>query len=644
MHKKTPLLVVLALVASTLLAACGDNTATTAPAATTAAATTPAAATTAATATTAAAATTAAIATTAAATTVAATSAAATSVAATSAAATTSAASTVSGTTAASGTAGAGASGMSVLPTLSPAPAGAPSGGTFTSVSLAGELAPVLHPYPSGSDYSQSVIEADSLIWDGPMIEYDYTNLKWNLRYAKDMKVSSDAKTYTFTLRDDVKWSDGSPVTVADYQYAYDNAIKEDKANPDNDYVGLEDLKKVTLKTDEATKTLTFTLNDVYATDLALSYIGVVVPVPSKVWNGKPWYDATKNPEMTKPTVVNGPYTIQSFDPKAQGVFKANPNWWRGKPIYDTVVFKGGSTSTVLQAIKTGQADYADSFPPAQYTAAKSDPTVKVYDWSAVNGTYRTIEYNMRRAPLNDKAVRVAINYAVDRATLIKLAENGLGTAQFSFVNPQSPYYNKDVTEYKYNLDTAKKTLADAGYKLDGSGNLLGKDGKPITLTVAFPTSSNPRVLTATYLQQQLKQLGIAVKVDGKEFNAYLDQVVKKKDFDVSLGAYGGGFPDPDSFKSQAITDGTQNTPGYSNKQIDDLFAQGAKETDPAKRKAIYDQAQKILTDDTPFLFLYNLNSFNAFNPKVQGVAPGYKGSEHAFTNDLLTRWYTQQS
>ncbi|HEX2910285.1 MAG TPA: ABC transporter substrate-binding protein [Chloroflexia bacterium] len=616
MRKKLPSVVAIVVLATSLLAACGDNTATTAPAATTAAATTAAA-------------------TTAAATTAAATTAAATTAAATTAAATTAAATTAAATTAASG-GSATAPNLSVLPTL--APATGKTGGKFTTISLAAELAPVFHPYPSGNDYQQSVIEEDALIWDGALVEYDYTNLKWNLRYAKDMKVSSDGKTFTFTLRDGVKWSDGSPTTVADYQYAFDNASKEDKANPENNFVGLEDLQKMTLKTDDTAQTLTFTFNDVYATDLALSYINEVVPVPSKVWQGKPWYDVTKNSEIAKPTVVNGPYMIESHDPKSQTVFKVNPNWWRGKPNIDQVVYKGGSPSTVIEAIKTGQADYTDSFPPAQYAAAKQDPNVSVYDWSAVNGTYRDIEYNLRKAPLNDKVFRQALNYATDRDTLIKLAENGLGTPQFSFVNPQSPYYNKEVAEYKYNLDTAKKMLADAGYKLD-NGKLLGKDGKPITLTVVFPTSSNPRKLTAAYMQQQFQQIGITVNVDGKEFNAYLDQVVKKHDFDIALGAYGGGFPDPDSFKSAVITNGTQNNTGYSNPRVDELFAQGAKELDPTKRKAIYDEVQKILIDDAPVYFEYNLNSFNGFSKRVQGVEPGYKGAEHAFTNDLLTRW-----
>lgn len=641
MHKKTPLLVVLAFLATAILAACGDNTATTGPAAAT---TAPAAATTAASTTaaaTTASATTAAAATSASATTAAGTSAAATTAAATSASATT-AATTPVATTAASGTTAAagGAPSLALQPSLSPAPAGAPSGGTFTYVSLAGELAPVLHPYASAADSQQSVVEADAMVWDGAMIEYDFTNLVWYLHYAKDMKVSSDNKTYTFTLRDGVKWSDGSDVTVADYQYAYDNATKSDTANPDNDFASIDDLKKVTLKTDATAKTLTMTLDNVYATDLALSYVALVAPVPSKVWSGKPWYDATKNPEITKPTVTNGPYTFAGGDAKSTYTFKSNPNWFRGKSLYDTVIFKPGSASTVVESVKTGQADFTSAFPPAQYAAQKQDTSTSVYDWSAVNGTFRFVEYNMRRAPLNDKAMRVAINYAIDRDNLVKLAENGLGTAQFSFVNPQSPYYNKSVNPYQYNLATAKKTLTDAGYTLNG-GKLQGKDGKPITLDVAFPTTSNPRKLIATYLQQQLQQLGITVTVDGKEFNAYLDQVVKKRDFDISLQATGGGFPDPDSFKFYVITDGTQNDAGYSNTTVDGIFKQAAQETDTTKRKTLYDQAQQAISDDSPYFFLWNLNSFELFSAKVKGVQPGFKGSYHGFTNNDITRWYT---
>jgi len=474
-------------------------------------------------------------------------------------------------------------------------------------------------------------------LWAGGLATYNFTTLKFELDYAKDLKISSDNKTFTFTLRTDVKWSDGSAVTVDDYQYAFDNATKEDKVNADANWVSLDDAKKITsFKTDKTAGTIVVTLDDVYPSDLALVYATLIAPVPSKVWAGKPFFDAAQNSEILKPTVVNGPYVIDSWDTKKAGVFKPNANWYRGKPNFDQVVFTGGSATVVVESVKTNQADWAKNIPSSQVASSKADSSLNLVEWSAVNGTYRYVEYNTKRAPMDDKAFRSAINYAIDRDNLIKLAEAGLGTAQFSFVNPASPYYNKSVNEFKYNLDTAKKTLSDAGYKLD-AGKLLDKTGKAIELTVVFPTSSNPRKLIATYLEQQLKQLGITVKVDGKEFNAYVKQV-QSKDFDISLAAAGGGFPDPDSFKANIISTGTQNNTGYSNVRVDEIFKLGAKEVDTAKRKTLYDEAQKLISDDTPVFFLWNINSFSLFSKKVQGVVPN--NGDQLYYNDALTRWY----
>jgi peptide/nickel transport system substrate-binding protein len=183
--------------------------------------------------------------------------------------------------------------------------------------------------------------------------------------------------------------------------------------------------------------------------------------------------------------------------------------------------------------------------------------------------------------------------------------------------------------------------LTDAGYKLDG-GKLLDKDGKPVEITVSYPISSKPRELIATYLQQQLKQLGISVKVDGKEFNAFIKQVYTAKDFDIDLGNQGGGFPDPDSYKSNIQTDGTQNASGYANPRIDDIFNQAGKEVDPAKRKVLYNEAQKTIADDSPVFFLYSLLEYKPMLKKIGGVTPS-KGQRLDY-NDVLTLWYNSTS
>ncbi|NWJ44253.1 MAG: ABC transporter substrate-binding protein [Chloroflexi bacterium] len=616
--KKLYVAVALFMVVTSLLAACGDNTATPVPA-TTAAATKAA--------------------TTAAATTAAATTAAATTAAATTAAATTAAATTAAATTAAAG------SDYVLSPVKQVTPPAASKGGNFSEIIMA-ELPSDVHPYPSAATNSDTSSEIGHFIWGGSLASFSYVDLKWHLEAAKDLKVSSDFKTFTWTLRSDLKWSDGSAITVDDYQFAYDNASKNDKANPDNDYVGIEDLQRTTsFKTDSATGTIIQTLDKLYPSSLALAYSTLVTPVPKKVWDGKTWYDPTKNPEMSKPTVTSGPYMVASFDPKAALVLKPNPNWYRGKANFDQFTIKPGSAQIVLEAVKTGQVDWAENIPPAQYAQAKADPSLDAQvDWPIVNSSYRYIEYNTKHTPMDDKAFRQAIVFALDKDNLRKVAENGLGTAVASWILPNDPFYNKSLNDYKYSLDTSKKLLADAGYKLDG-GKLLGKDGKQISLTVIFPTSSNPRKLIATYLQQQLAQLGIDIKVDGKEFNAYLQQLTKTKDWDISLSAAGGGYPDPDSFRTSITSDSTQNNSGYSNKTVDDLFKQGIVEPDTAKRKVIYDQIQKILNDDVPISFLWTLPSPNAFAKKVTGYLP-FSNSTYAWEDETSLpsslRWYFQ--
>ena len=612
--KKLHFLLVALLVLSAVLVACGDPTATTVPTTTTAPATTKAAATTA--------------------------SATTTQSAATTAPATVGATTTAAPATTIATTAAADPYALQSIQALKDLPANTPKGGRFTAISLA-ELAPDLHPYVSDGGFTDSWIDFANLAYGASLATYSYSSLKWELDGAKDLKVTDSGKTFTWTLRTDLKWSDGSPITVDDYQFGFDNAIKEDKTNPDNNFVGLADLQRlVSVKSDTNAGTISITLDQFYPPDLALNYVIAVVPVSKKVWAGKTWYDATTNPEILKPSVTSGPYMVKSWDPKSEGVLVPNPFWYRGKTNFDEIVLKGGSASIVLEAVKSGQADRAIKLAPQQADAARKDPSMTLYEWDAVNSGFRYMEYNTKRTPMDDKAFRQALNYAVDRDNLVKLAEVGLGTPQYSFLSPDSFFYNKDVKTYKYNLETAKKTLTDAGYKMDG-GKLVGKDGKPIELTVLFPISSTPRKLIATYLEQQFKQLGITIKVDGKEFNAFAKQV-SAKDFDISLSAVAGGFPDPDSFRLRITTDGSGNYSQYANPKVDELFKKGQSEADSGKRKAYYDEIQAIVSEDAPVMFLWGYTNFSPISKKVQGIVPS-KGDRLDY-NDASTRWYRVSS
>ena len=170
------------------------------------------------------------------------------------------------------------------------------------------------------------------------------------------------------------------------------------------------------------------------------------------------------------------------------------------------------------------------------------------------------------------KKVREALSRALSREDMIQVAENGLGQPQYTFINPSnSKWYNANVEKYDFDLNKSKQLLQEAGFKLDG-GQLKGPNGQPVKLQVLYPVSSNPRAKIATYMQQQYKQLGIEVEVKGLDANAYFEEA-KKKNFDISLGSWGGGSIDPDlGPKGQLLSNGQQNVTGFASEKVEVLI------------------------------------------------------------------------
>jgi peptide/nickel transport system substrate-binding protein len=516
------------------------------------------------------------------------------------------------------------------------------AGQSLVIASLA-NLSKTLHPYPDAASFTQSWTDAAILLWgdhaSGGLLMFDWNTLEYVPAMATDMpKVSADGKTYTFTLRNDVKWIDGSPITVDDFQFAWDNASK-----PENNFVGLDQLEEISSYRTPDKNTIEITLNEQKARDVALGTVNSIGPVPKKVWENKAWNDATANPEILNPSVVLGPYRVQDFKIAEGAAFTAVNTYPGGQSKIPTVQILPGQQPTVAyESLKSGRANWAPNIPPAQYQEAKSNPDLNMVEWTAANATYRTIEFNTARPFLSDKRVREALARAISRDDVLDVAEGGLATPQYSFIQPtNTKWSNGNVEKYDLDLDKAKQLLQDAGYKLQGS-SLMGTDGQPIKLQVLFPTSSAPRAKIATYLQQQWKLLGVDVEVKGLDFNAYTDQVGQKKDFDISLAAYGGGSLDPElGPRAQLITGGQQNVTGYSNPQVDELFKQGASELDDAKRKQIYDQIQVLVNADLPQHYLYALKAFSPVSKKVTGVVAS-KGDRLDYGNALLS-WSVAQ-
>jgi peptide/nickel transport system substrate-binding protein len=529
------------------------------------------------------------------------------------------------------------ASPASQTPSGQSAPAQTPRRGGVLRFAELGGAPPLLHPYPEAQQYTQTWIDAATLMWAG-LIDLDYNTLDYIVDPRTSMAVqlptiTNNGRTFTFTLRNDIKWSDNQPVTSADFQFAWENASKEE-----NDWIGLTGtVDRIESFTTPDPKTVIVTLKDPLARFLAMGIASGIGPVPKHIWEGKPWLDPQGNPEVRKPSVVSGPYLPDELSAERHS-YKRNPNWWGPAPNLDRIEFISASNPTAtLELLRTRQVEWAHDFPPSQYGDAKQIPTANVLDWTPAAGSYRVMDLNLNRAPLSDKRFREALARAVNRADLVQF-DDDLAVPQYGIFTEASKWRSDAVERYDFDLARSRSLLEQAGFSLSG-GVLRDASGQPVRLEIIFPTTSLPRGKIAAYLQQQWKELGIDVAVTGLEFNTFVDREQRQKDFDVAMGTFGSTL-DPDSARTMFMTGATQNSVGYSNPRVDQLLEQGAVEQDDTRRKAVYDQIQQILLDDLPMLPLTTTKRFTAIDKKVAGVSPR-KGDDLLRDNQSqFMEWY----
>lgn len=499
------------------------------------------------------------------------------------------------------------------------------SGGSLTRTIIATD-AKSFHPYlttdTASADYQGYVYGGGSLT------KYDPKSLNLVPQGAANWTISDDKKTYTFALRD-MQWSDGTPVTSDDYVWTYQQAKK-----PENQYPYAENLNVIASYVARDPRTLVVTMTD--ALVVGLEGADGIVPLPSKTWQKYDWKDPVKNPEIDAPTAGNGMWKLKEWKRDDHATFLANERYYDGRPYIDAMTVRAfGTPELAYQALVAGQVDYS-TFQPSEYKKAKGLSNVSVYEWYAAAGSWVYVGFNLRRPALQDINVRRAIAYACDRKAMIETALFGLGKPIYANYPQESWVYNPNVEHYDFNLSKSSALLKQAGYTLNSSKKLV-KDGKPLTLKIVYPTSSKPRQDIATILQQQFGDLGINITVQGLEFQAYLAVVQTPPfDWDMQLGGWSATIEPHWQYQiwsEQSIPD--LNSGAYINKQVEQLYQQGAREFDREKRKQIYGQIQSILANDVPYAFLYEALDYAGMNKKVGGVTATPLGIEYK-----MNKWH----
>lgn len=408
---------------------------------------------------------------------------------------------------------------------------------------------------------------------------------------AEKWDISADQKTYTFKLKQGVKFQDGTDFNADAVKFNFER-------NMDKISVRRNELAQVDKVTVSDPSTVVVQLKEPYAPFLSVltDRAGMMVS-PEAV---KKYGD-----DFLNHPVGTGPFIYKERVKGTSVTVEKNPNYWqKGLPYLDKVVYKVFTDSNVaLQNQKSGQVDITADFPAKEINNMKSDPNIKVINLPGQG--YQGIHLNVSKPPFDKKELRQAVDLLIDRDAIIKVVLFGAGTPAHSPFAPSHFAYGDSDKVAKPNLETAKELLKKVG-KSDG-----------FSFTLKIGTSPTNQQL-GEMIQSMLKPAGITVNLEKVEFGTMLDQAKKGNHESVQVGW--SGRPDPDlNIYDFAVTGGSNNYSQYSSPEVDKLLKAGRVEADETKRKTIYNDLMKVLNDDIEYVYLYHSNNIFGISKSVQG-------------------------
>jgi peptide/nickel transport system substrate-binding protein len=408
---------------------------------------------------------------------------------------------------------------------------------------------------------------------------------------AESWDVSADKLSYTFHIRHGVKFHNGREMTADDVVYSLER-IRNPDTKSGAAYV-LDPLDKIQAVDQYTVLITTKTIYAPLLVKLSDSHLAIV-----------PKEEVEKG-DFDKRAVGTGPFKFVEFVPADHTTLVRNDDYWEpGLPYLDQIIYKPIPDDTVKKTnLETKNVDWVDNVPPKDVKdmMASSDYVVRT-----VNApSYWYLGVNLKRKPLDDKRVRQAISYAIDREELAALALYDLGVPSQTPI-PAGNFWHSEYAPYSRDLDKAKQLLQEAG---------VG-DGFKTEFLVAQAYQASVQI--AEGAQSELADVGIDATLRPLEWSTWLDEE-GHGNFDMYVCGWIGLVDPDDFFYAQQKTGQVFNFTGYSNPDLDKLLDQGRQELDPNKRKEIYDQVQKILIDDLPYIYLMTQGSVNGWQTYVKG-------------------------
>ncbi|OQM74279.1 peptide ABC transporter substrate-binding protein [Pseudaminobacter manganicus] len=447
-------------------------------------------------------------------------------------------------------------------------------------------------------------------VYDG-LVRYKDGTLEPEPGLATSWTISPDGKVYTFKLRESVKFQDGTPFNAEAVKFNFDRML--DKNGPYYD-TGPFPLASFFSAVDKVKViddlTVEFDLKEPYAPFLSnLAYpTGLIVSPAAVKKYGK---DFGRHP------VGTGAYMFQEWVSNQKVVLTKNPDYWDGSPALEAVVFRPiTDANTRVAAMLSGEIDVMVEVPPDSLSQFRDNPAFKVYEQAGPHVWFLIL--NMKEGPFADKKVRQAVNYAINKETLVNNVLQGTATVAAGPTPPAFGWaYDKKLKPYPYDPEKAKELLKEAGY-----------DGQEITFYVTEGGSGMLEpVAMATAIQADLAAVGMKVKIETYEWNTFLSKVNAGLDSKADMAEMAWMTNDPDTLPYLTLrTDawpkkGGFNSGYYSNPEVDKLLEEARTSTDQAKRAELYKQMQQIVHDDAPWAFIANWKQNAVTSANVEGFA-----------------------
>jgi peptide/nickel transport system substrate-binding protein len=424
---------------------------------------------------------------------------------------------------------------------------------------------------------------------------YDTGELQPGL--AESWSVSDDGKTYTFKLRD-AKFSDGSPITAADVVFS----LERIRTGKESAYPAPLGAVESAAATDD--NTVVVKLKNPFGPFLS----------NVEIWNmgivSKADVDKRGDRAFTDVPVSSGAYKVKEWRPNEKLVLEPNPNYWRkGYPKSDAAVelVEVQSAPTRISMLKAGEVEAVRDIPWAQIDTVKADPNVDMR--LEPSTTIFMVLLNTRREPFSNVKARQAAAMAVDNKAFTEAITLGNATPANTTLPGALDFHAKDYPGIPYDPAKAKALLGESG--------MVGKE-----VSILIPASAE-REQMALLLQASWASIGLNAKLNKVDAGAFWD-VLTKGDYDASPTWWFNETTDPDLAVRWAVcgTCGSHSFETYyTNPKVDELVAAGSREMDPKKRGAIYQEIEKITTEEVSQIPLYYAPNANAYSKRLNGLS-----------------------